>query len=109
MEEGAWFPRNEEVPEILAQDGFDRRLPWREPPRKRPTSLHTQEAVQQEEETSPPTFYATGWVPDEDLIQSSLPSEVLAMEALHFRSTAWEDEGTLQWSTFVNQETQGVH
>lgn len=30
------------------------------------------------------------------LVQSSLPSEILEMDALHLGSTAWEEEGTLQ-------------
>ena len=50
-------------------------------------------------------FQASHWTPSEDQDQSTLPSEVAAMDALDLGATAWEDDGTLQWRVFLTDTT----
>lgn len=43
---------------------------------------------------------------EEEEVRQSQPSEVLALEALELGSTAWEDDGTLQWPIYVDNEIE---
>ena len=51
------------------------------------------------------TLNGTEWtISLDDDVQSSLPSEFLAMEALDLGATAWEDARTKQWDMSVTRE-----
>ena len=74
-------------------------LPWLMPPSGRLRSSRENEdspLAQVVEDERATTCRPEEWIPSEDPQQSTLPSELLAMDALDLGVTAWEDEGTLQ-------------
>ena len=57
------------------------------------------------EEGAVMTLNGTEWtISLDDDVQSSAPSDVLAMEALDLGATAWEDAGTQQWDMSITRE-----
>lgn len=84
-------------------------LPWMERPRDRrgtAQSMEAEEAAEENRENSCETAMTLDeqeWILSLDDNQSSIPSEVMAMEALELGTTAWQDEGTLKWDLAIDR------
>jgi len=83
-------------------------LPWLEQPRRRPDGasiVDSDVTSSATENGAVMTLNGTEWtISLDDDVQSSAPSDVLAMEALDLGATAWEDAGTQQWDMSITRE-----